>query len=452
MCGEPILGQDLLVGAEARRAIVNLAPQQERVLGQMKDPIVILRKDDELVSGLLQELTAPALPAHRLRARVLLDTLPPVRSGQGEPQPGKHHMHPHSSSALPGRMPQIPWLLACLNTAVFNEAAVIIVIKHRQWLLDGRMGQEHGFTPWTIVSTVPLADDDGVDGMGLEVAAVVVAPVLRRAIRLVPRQPGHAHDCRLQPLGPGGVALPVTDRGHPAPDRHALPRGCLGWGVASYGHIRLGRYHKDDALLVEPPQIGPIQAAPIKDDLVQRTSPAKLAGAWLINARKKSVACAWILATCAARGILVQASISTISFPPSMVSSTSCTLPRLAVSLRLRVTWPQPSSCTVVSRSVASTMPVTVAPKRLACARARLVRLHKTARSRTCSLTRFCANVAGPMGPAVRAPCRVAAPHWQTPCRTGWALQPTRRMSASSLHNNAGRAFILSIPNSVFRA
>src|SRR5919108_6235936 len=44
-----------------------------------------------------------------------------------------------------------------------------------------------------------------------------------------------------------------------------------------------------------------------------------------------------------------------------MVTSISCTWPRLSVICRLRVTWPQPSYWAVGSRSVASTMPVILA-------------------------------------------------------------------------------------------
>jgi hypothetical protein len=41
-------------------------------------------------------------------------------------------------------------------------------------------------------------------------------------------------------------------------------------------------------------------------------------------------------------------------------------------------------------------------------------------------------------------------PRWQTPWRTCWAVQPTKRMSASALNNKTGMACMLSIPKGGF--
>jgi hypothetical protein len=63
MPGDPILGQNFRVWADHGRAIFDIDAQQQRVLRQMKDPLVVLGKDDDQVPGLLLELGPPALPA-----------------------------------------------------------------------------------------------------------------------------------------------------------------------------------------------------------------------------------------------------------------------------------------------------------------------------------------------------------------------------------------------------
>ena len=60
---DPILGQNFRVWADHGRAIFDIDAQQQRVLRQMKDPLVVLGKDDDQVPGLLLELAPPALPA-----------------------------------------------------------------------------------------------------------------------------------------------------------------------------------------------------------------------------------------------------------------------------------------------------------------------------------------------------------------------------------------------------
>src|SRR5262249_133190 len=62
------------------------------------------------------------------------------------------------------------------------------------------------------------------------------------------------------------------------------------------------------------------------------------------------------------------------------VTSISRTWPCLSVSCGLRVTWPQPSYVAVASRSVASTIPVALAAKTPARAKARMVPLNQASR------------------------------------------------------------------------
>src|SRR5215218_7494415 len=109
-------------------------------------------------------------------------------------------------------MAQLPRLFRFLETTGFNEAAVIIVGKGPQRFLDRGVGQEHGVAAWTIVLPLPLTDDHRMDGVGLEVAAIVMAPVLRGAILVIGGQPGDGHDLGLQPFGRRCSALPMPYR------------------------------------------------------------------------------------------------------------------------------------------------------------------------------------------------------------------------------------------------
>jgi hypothetical protein len=102
----------------------------------MQDAIVPLGTHDDLVAALFQELAPPAWPADGLTPESLALTWQTIRRGQNGEQQGNYHMHPHGSLAFLRRMPQGPRLLCCLDTAVLDEAAVIIIIKGLQWRGD----------------------------------------------------------------------------------------------------------------------------------------------------------------------------------------------------------------------------------------------------------------------------------------------------------------------------
>jgi hypothetical protein len=144
-----------------------------------------------------------------------------------------------------------------------------IIIKGLQWLLNRSIRQKHRFASGSIVFRMPLTDHHRIEGVGLEVAAVVLAPMRRRPILVIGGQCRYAHDLGLQPFGPGGSALPVTDRMHPASMSHPLASCRLRPGIGGHRHNRFGGYDRAEPLLVEPPQIRTIQKSLIKDDLVQ---------------------------------------------------------------------------------------------------------------------------------------------------------------------------------------
>ena len=70
---------------------------------------------------------------------------------------------------------------------MLDQTAVIVVVERLQGLLHGGLGQEDGFPPWAIRAPVPRAHYHGMDGVGLEVAPVVLTPVFRRAILIISR-------------------------------------------------------------------------------------------------------------------------------------------------------------------------------------------------------------------------------------------------------------------------
>jgi hypothetical protein len=76
-----------------------------------------------------------------------------------------------------------------------------------------------------------LAHDHRIDGIGLEVPAVVVPPVHRSRILVIGDQPGDPHDFRLQPLGPSGFVLAIADGMHPSAHGNAFANGSLGSGI-----------------------------------------------------------------------------------------------------------------------------------------------------------------------------------------------------------------------------
>jgi hypothetical protein len=79
MSGEPIPRQDFWPGADSWGPILELDPQEQRVLRHMKDAVIPAGKHDQLVPVVLLELASPALPAHRFRSQGVPFTLPPVR-------------------------------------------------------------------------------------------------------------------------------------------------------------------------------------------------------------------------------------------------------------------------------------------------------------------------------------------------------------------------------------
>ncbi len=266
---ELVLGQDLLMCPNTWGHILELDPQQEDEFGQRNDAVVALGTHDDLVPVLLAELAPPALPAHRLRPGFNGFRPQPRGRRQPEQEQGQHDVNPHGPRRVLGRMAQAPWLWACLDTAVLHETPLIVVIKGFQRLLHGGMRQEHGCAPRPKGLPLPLPHDHGVDRVGLAVTAMAVASRRGRAILIVARQAGHADDLRLQPFLPGSLALSMVDGVHPASDGASVAGGGQAPGVRGDGHVLLGRYHADEAVWVQPPQLGPRPQAAITDHLVQ---------------------------------------------------------------------------------------------------------------------------------------------------------------------------------------
>ena len=65
----------------------------------------------------------------------------------------------------------------------------VIVIEGLPELPHRDVGQESRFAPWSIGLRILLAHHHGIDQVGLEVAAVVVRPVLRCPILVVSGSP-----------------------------------------------------------------------------------------------------------------------------------------------------------------------------------------------------------------------------------------------------------------------
>ena len=104
---------------------------------------------------------------------------------------------------------------------------------------------------------VPRADHPRGDEVGLEVAPVGMAPVVRGALRVIGGQPGDAHHLRLPPFAPARFALPRAHGMRPAAERALFAGGGLGAGLGRHRHIRLRWHHHAEALLVHPPQTVP---------------------------------------------------------------------------------------------------------------------------------------------------------------------------------------------------
>jgi hypothetical protein len=199
-----MLGQDVRARADPWGHILELDPHQQGESSDMKNALIPLSKDDDLVPSPFHELAAPALPADRLLPGGILLTQQPIGGREGEHQAGEYHMHAYRPRGFLGRMFQVSLLLGFLDTAVLNEAAVIIVIKGLQGLLHRGLGQKDRCAPWPMIAIVPLADYNRVDEVGLKVSPVGMPPVIRRAILGIGGQPGEAHHFCLQPFAPGG--------------------------------------------------------------------------------------------------------------------------------------------------------------------------------------------------------------------------------------------------------
>src|SRR6266511_1954806 len=189
MSWEPERGQNFLGCPDAWRHVLQLDPYQQGECRDRREAVPALGKYDDLVPSLFQELASPALPAHRLTPYGFLLTLQPIGGPQRKHQQSEEDMHPHRPRAFLGGMAQVPLLLGFLDAAVLGQTAVIIIIKGLQRLRHPGLGQEHGLVPRPIVLPLPLAHHDGMDRVGLEIAAVVVTPVCLGPMRLLRRQP-----------------------------------------------------------------------------------------------------------------------------------------------------------------------------------------------------------------------------------------------------------------------
>jgi hypothetical protein len=105
--------------------------------------------------------------------------------------------------------------------------------------------------------------------MSLEVATVLLARLLGGAIVVLGRQPGEPHDLGLQPLRPCRAALPMPHGVHPAAHGAPLASRGLGAGIGRHRQVGFGWHHKDDRVLVQPPEIATIQNAVINNHPMQ---------------------------------------------------------------------------------------------------------------------------------------------------------------------------------------
>jgi hypothetical protein len=111
---ELILGQDVLMRADALWHTGELDFHQSRGLGDMQETIVPLGHPRSPGLGLFHELAPPALPADGFTAPVFSRTWPPIRGRQRHHAQGAHHMHPHRPLGFLGAWPRFHGGLASL--------------------------------------------------------------------------------------------------------------------------------------------------------------------------------------------------------------------------------------------------------------------------------------------------------------------------------------------------
>jgi hypothetical protein len=136
-------------------------------------------------------------------------TLPPIGRRQGKPDLGEQDIHAHHALGSLGGMTQVPWLLGCLDAAVLDETALIVVIERLQGFCDRGIRQEDRVAPRVVVPPTPLAHHDGIDEVALAILSIRMAPVLRCPILIIGRQPGEAGDCSRLPHGPCCFCLAI---------------------------------------------------------------------------------------------------------------------------------------------------------------------------------------------------------------------------------------------------
>jgi len=178
-------------------------------------------------------------------------------------------MYPHRPRGFLREMPHAPLLFRFLNTAVLKKAAVIIVIEQSQRLVHRGISPQHRLAPRPIILARRRADYYPIKGVGLEVAAVGLTPLLGRLILVRCGQTRHADHLGLQPFGPRPTALPMAEGMHAAPA--SAPFACrrLNPGIGRHGANGFGGHHKGDPLLVEPQQRATVQKTLIQLLVVQ---------------------------------------------------------------------------------------------------------------------------------------------------------------------------------------
>ena len=250
------------------------------VYSSMEDAVEALSNPDAFVSALLEALTPPALTAHSFIPRVVLFTRPLIGPGPGTPQQSHPSVHTHRAPRVLRWMAQVPRLLGGFDPAVLAEDGVLITKR----LLHGGAGQDRRLAPRPIVSTMPLAHQHGRDAVGLEVAAVVLAPRLRCSLWVIRHQRWEPDALHLQPCCLRRSPLPMTHTMHPAADRDPFSCRSVCPRLDRHRPMILSGHHHEDVVPIEPPQSGARQNALMTDDLVQAGRASQigpgLSGRW----------------------------------------------------------------------------------------------------------------------------------------------------------------------------